>query len=125
MFGIFRKRRTVVVPRERGPFHLVWHKTRQPSPGVMNYAYETLALFPLTPAGPTVNVRQPHAFDTRQPAQPLVMNAVTTQGVPTTAGQLFGSPLYDPDTGGFTRGAQGNQNVPYARQGLLDYGLPT
>lgn len=121
--GLFRKRKTVVVPREKGPFHLVWHKTTQPTPGVMGYAYESLALFPVTPAGPTVNVRQPHAFDTRQPLQPMVANAVTTRGIPTTAGQLFGQPLYDPDAGQFTRGAMGNNNVPYARKDLIEYGL--
>lgn len=123
MFGLFKKKRTVVIPRKKGPFHLVWHKTHQPSPGVMNYAYETLALFPVTPAGPTVNVRQPHRFNPLQPLQPVVTNAVPVQGIPTTAGQIFGQPLFDPDTGHYTRGAQGYGNVPYARSDLVEYGL--
>lgn len=121
--GLFNRKRVVTVPRARGPFHLVWKKTRQPTPGVMNYAYESLALFPVTPAGPTVNVRQPHAFSPQQPMQPFAMNAVWTRGIPTTAGQLFGQPLYDPDAGQYTRGAQGFANVPYARHDLLEYGL--
>lgn len=123
MFG-FRKKRRVVIPREKGPFHMVWQKRELPGPGVKNYAYETLALFPVTPAGPTVNVRQPHAFDMEQPLQPMVFNAVPTNGIPTTAGQIFSAPLYEPGVG-FTRGAQGGSNVPYARKGLVEYGLST
>jgi len=122
--GFFnRKPKVVVVPRQRGPFHLIWSKRTMPSPGVMNYAYESLALFPVTPAGPTVNVRQPHAFSPIQPQQPMVTNAVQTNGIPTTAGQIFQQPLYDPATG-YTRSAMGSGNVPYPNQGLVEAGLP-
>lgn len=101
MFGFFRKRRKVVeIPRDppEGLYQGVWEKKRQPSPGAQAFAWETLSLAQFVPAGPSITVRQgirPLAGT----EQPYVGQAVNLDGVPTTAGQMVGQPLYDPNNG--------------------------
>lgn len=73
-----------------------WVKKRLPSPGALNYAYSTLALYELNPIGPAVASRK--LFRTVQPPQ-LYMNGqlVGTVGIGgLAAGQYISQPLLDP-----------------------------
>lgn len=102
MFGLFRRKRAKVVeiPRDPPPgsYQGVWEKKRQPSPGAQAFAWETLSLAQFTPAGPSITVRQ--GFRVLSGAdQPYVGQAVSLEGVPTTAGQVVGQPLFDPENG--------------------------
>lgn len=123
MFNLFKRRPkpTVIVPLDqRGPFHAVWTKQRQPSPGMMTYSYGTLGLAPTSPIDHAVAVRM--QINATQPLQPVVTNAVQTMGVPLVAGQIFGQPLFDPNAG-YTDPVTGLNNVPYNKFGQAPAGV--
>lgn len=109
MLKLFRRKPKVVeIPRDppEGLYQGVWEKRRMPSPGAQAYSWETLSLAQFTPIGPAVNTRigiQPLPGT----PQPVALKAVTLDGVPTTAGQVIGQPLFDPSQG-FV-----NSNIPY------------
>lgn len=98
MFNIFRKKkpRIVMIPLDppEGMYQGVWEKKRQPSPGAQAYAWESLGLPQFTPIGASVVVRQA-LMPTAGVLQPYVGQAVPLQGMPTTAGQIYGQPLFD------------------------------
>ena len=78
-----------------------WEKKRLPTPGAQNYAFETLALYELTPIGPGVSQRK--FFKVLQPPQNYIpAQALTTTGLGgVAAGQVFFQPLLDPYAGTF------------------------
>lgn len=68
-------------------------QTAQPTPAAMSYAYESLALIPYPPSGPSIAVRDP----IKATAKPLyVLQSIPMVGLPTVAGQLVGQPLFNP-----------------------------
>lgn len=115
MFGLFkRKKKRVEIPRDppAGLYQGVWEKKRQPSPGAQSFAWESLGLAPFTPIGPSIHVRE----GIRPMAgvmQPAVGQAVWLDGVPTTAGQVYGQGLYDESSGGFVRSGMPIINDPF------------
>lgn len=110
----FRRKKKIEIPSNDPPagmYQGVWEKKRQPSPGAQAYAWESLGLSEFTPIGAGVHTRigirpLPGAN------QPAIGLAVALNGVPTTAGQLFGQPLYDPALG-YTRSSDPAVNVPF------------
>ena len=108
ILGFFGLRRIKVDPRnprfdlnatrEYGP---TWERKRQPGPGAMQYAYETLALSPVPPSGPSVRVERPLVPIATSPQQYIFAQTLYVQGVPITAGQLFSAPLYVPQENSF------------------------
>ena len=118
MLRYFRraKKKIVEIPHDPPPgyYQGVWEKKRQPSPGAQAFAWETLGLAQFTPIGPTVNVRKPFNV-TPGTMQPAVGLAVTMNGVPTVAGQIFGQGLYDQSAGGsgYTTGPGMLVNEPF------------
>lgn len=79
-----------------GRYHAVFENRPQPTPGAMSYAYESLGLVQQAPSGPTVTVRRPRSITA---PQVYVKQGAMIAGVPLTAGQVFGAPLFDPATG--------------------------
>jgi hypothetical protein len=116
MFGLFNKRRNKVVEIPLDPpdglYQGVWEKKRMPSPGAQAYAWETLGLSQFTPIGPGVTVREGYRV-TAGADQPMVGLAVMLEGVPTSAGQIYGQPLFDPNVGAFTNSPMPIYNNPY------------
>jgi len=78
-------------------FRLAWEKKNPPDPGTGVYAYETYGLPQFPVAGPSVVVRTP----LKSFAAPSYYNQqlVTLSGIPTVAGQIISSPLYNPQQG--------------------------
>ncbi len=74
----------------------VWERKELPSPGAMNYAYETLALKPDSPISGAVAQRK--TFSLFGP-QVYKYQDAWLAGVPLVSGQIFGQPLYDPQSG--------------------------
>lgn len=113
MFGLFKRKKAVLIPRDPPPggYQGVWEKKRQPSPGAMAFAWETLGLEQFTPIGPGVHVRQGFQVTPGVP-QPATGQAVWLDGIPTNAGQVYGQALYDPSTG-YTTGATPIYNNPF------------
>ena len=68
--------------------------TAQPTPGAMAYAYESLALVPYPPSGPSVATRTP----IRPTSKPMyVMQSVPLAGYGgIVAGQMITQPLFNP-----------------------------
>lgn len=115
MLGFFRKKKKVVeIPRDPpdGLYQGVWEKKRQPSPGAQAYAWETLGLSQFTPIGPAVTTRVGIAPLPGTPQPYIRGKAVSLQGVPTTAGQIIGQPLFDPASG-FVANPMPLVNNPY------------
>jgi len=102
MFRLFnrRKEKIVEIPRDppEGLYQGVWEKKRMPSPGAQAYAWETLGLAPFTPIGPAVTTRV-GIHPLPGTPQPVSLQAVPLDGIPTTAGQVIGQPLFDPASG--------------------------
>lgn len=76
---------------------------RRELPGYGNtpqYAYESLALSPSTFIG--AGVRAGSFSRAFQPPQIVQQQTYHINGIPLTAGQIVGQPLYDPSAGGFT-----------------------
>ncbi len=114
-----KKKPAVVIPLDRrSPFHAVWlrQNANLPTPGMDSYAYATLGLTPTPPVGNAISVRGP-GMNPAQPQQVYAAQTLTTQGVPLIAGQIFGSPLFDPNApgNGYTDPFTGLNNVPYPR----------
>lgn len=121
-----KKGARVNIPASSAPslFGLVWERKRQPSPGAMQYAYESLALAPTTPIGAGVAVRRPLAVD--QGEQLYVGQSVPVQGIPTVAGTVVTQPLFVPDSGvGILRSGMGIGNNPYPKFDTLPVGALT
>lgn len=97
-----------------GPYHAKWRDTAQPTPGAMSYAYDTLALppFDLIWTGVLVT-NKPSAL----PGTPVLANqAVKLQGLPLTAGMIYGQPLFDPNAGYAAPPSIGADfNIPFPR----------
>lgn len=79
-----------------GTFAIIHENKRQPTPGAMSYAYESLALPVFEPVGRAQVVKEPRKTFF---AQTYTALAVRTNGVPITAGQVIMQPLYDPNDG--------------------------
>lgn len=112
MFNLFRRKPKVVeIPRDppEGLYQGVWEKKRQPSPGAQAYAWETLGLVQFVPSGPSITVRRGISVLPGAP-QPAIGLAVPLNGVPLTAGQVVGQPLYDPAQGFVNSNMGYNQN---------------
>lgn len=78
-------------------FKQVWERKPLPSPGAMNYAFETLSLPPFSPIDGAISNRgQLSLF---QYGQLYQYQAVNTVGVPTVSGQVIMQPLFDPASG--------------------------
>lgn len=127
IFGPKRQTQVVNKPRlveDDGLYQAVWEAKKLPSPGAMNYAYETLGLAPFSPIGPTIRTRQP-IIPMAQQQVVQTGQAVILQGMPTVSGQLVKGPLYDPATG--TVGAPGEFqfNVPFDRHAIAPAGANT
>lgn len=77
-------------------YRAVWSEKQLPSPGAMNYAYESLGLSPTSPISSAVANRNQLAVVTAgnlyQPVQ-----ALQVQGIPLVSGQVYGQPLFDPN----------------------------
>lgn len=116
MFKLFRRtKKRIEIPHNDPPpgvFQAVWEKKRQPSPGAQAYAWETLGLAPFSPIGPSVNVRK-GISPLAGIEQPVSLQAVVLNGVPTNAGQIYGQALFDPSVGIYTTGIEGVQNKPF------------
>ena len=114
MLRLFKRaKKKVEIPRDPPPgmYQGVWEKKRQPSPGAQAYAWESVGLAQFTPIGPSVHVRQ--GINVLPGAQqPYVGQGVWLDGVPTTAGQVFGQQLYDPNSG-YTSGLPPTFNSPF------------
>lgn len=74
-------------------YKAVWERKAMPDPGAQNYAWESLGLEPFSPIGPGVRVR---IGITPLFSQIYTQQAGFLTGIPTTAGQMFGQPLFDP-----------------------------
>lgn len=72
----------------------VWENKAQPDPGSGSYAWETLGLTQFTFIGAGVSVRQPD-FDAVLHTPMIAYQGVLTNGIPLTAGGIYGQPLYD------------------------------
>jgi hypothetical protein len=100
----FKRKAPPVDPNAgEGNYLNVWERKDMPDPGAQAYAWETLGLEPFSPIGPGVRTRigiKP-LF-----AQVYTEQAVILNGIPTTAGQIFGQPLFDPSApgSGYTMG---------------------
>jgi hypothetical protein len=116
--GLFRRKRKEKVslpPKSSalGLVHMEWERQRQPSPGAMAYAWETLGLVPFSPIGSGI----PATFHFRpllSAPQPYSLKAVALDGVPTVAGGIMGAPLYNPTTGAFHSSANPFGGSPFA-----------
>lgn len=75
----------------------VWERKELPSPGAMNYAFETLALAPESEISGAVAQRQQLSLITS--GQLYKYQDVVLQGVPLVSGQILGQALYDPAVG--------------------------
>lgn len=128
MLSLFRKKskRTVVpIAADKGPwFHAVWVRKMLPDPGAQNYAYETLALAPMTPIGPGIATRRP-LFPPMNSPQPYVTQQGVLVGIPTTAGQIYGAPLYNPGVGFSAPNGAYESGSPYPIYPILPAGAAT
>lgn len=75
---------------------MVWERKPLPSPGAMNYAYETLALAPQSEISGAVAQRQTLSLFGRQVYK---YQDAWLAGFGTVSGQIIGQPLYDPQSG--------------------------
>lgn len=82
-------------------YRMQWERKPLPSPGAMNYAYESLALAPQSPISGAVEQRQ--FFRVCSGPQLYQFQTGTLNGIPLVAGQAIMQPLYDPSTG-YVRG---------------------
>ncbi len=121
MFGWFKKKGRVVIPRHAADsgYRQVWQRKRLPGPGAMNMAFETLQLAQFPVSGPSIAVRD--KMSVIQPQQLAVEKSVSIAGIPTTAGQVLGQPLFDPKSG-MGIGVQPMNNVPYDKKGIAPAG---
>jgi hypothetical protein len=78
-------------------FKLVWEKKNPPDPGTGVYAYETYGLPQYPVAGPSIRVRVP--LSTYTPPSYYGVQLVPLAGIPTVAGQVIASPLYNRQQG--------------------------
>jgi len=78
-------------------FRLAWEKKNPPDPGTGIYAYETYGLPQFPVAGPSIVVREP--LKTFASPSYYGVQLVPLSGIPTVAGQVIASPLYNPDQG--------------------------
>lgn len=87
----------------KGMFH--WTRKRLPSPGVQNYAWETLGLVEFTVIGPaTANLMQYRSI--QGPQVYLAGQAVVTNSLGgLQTGQAIFQPLFDPNSGMYGNGA--------------------
>lgn len=84
---------------------MVWVRKELPSPGAMNYAYETLALAPQSEISGAVAQRQTLSLFAGK--QVYKYQDAALQGIGTVSGQVISQPLYDPNSG-YT-------NLPYVQ----------
>ncbi len=101
---------------DQGTFRIVYERKPMPDPGAQNYAYESLGLVAFPPAGPSITIRQPR--ETVFP-QMYATHAIPQNGIPLVAGQIFGQPLFDPQSGGFANDPFGGNVSP-----LVSYNVP-
>jgi len=78
--------------RHAGTYRLVYEQKRMPSPGAMNYAYESLGLGMFSPIGPSIRVR--NKMSVFAGAQLSTLSDTGINGVPLTAGQIAMQPLF-------------------------------
>lgn len=78
-------------------FRLAWEKKNLPDPGTGVYAYETFGLPQFPVAGPSIRIREP--LKTYQAPSYYGTQLVPLSGIPTVAGQIISSPLYNPQQG--------------------------
>lgn len=91
-----------------GPYKSVWERKRLPDEGAQSYAWETLGLVQFTQIGAGVSVRDPD-FDAVLHRPLYVYQGGITNGLPMTAGGIYGQPLYD--NNGNVVDAPGNPGV--------------
>lgn len=106
MFGRKKKEAVSLPPKSSalGLLHMEWERQRMPSPGAMNYAYETLGLAAFTQIGASVAVRkQIHAVQSAP--SPVVGHSVRMDGMPIVSGQVMSAPLFNTATGTFNTSA--------------------
>lgn len=75
---------------------MVFRRKELPSPGAMNYAYETLALAPQSEISGAVAQRQQLSLFA---AQVYKYQDIPLQGIGLVSGQVIGQPLFDPASG--------------------------
>lgn len=80
-------------------YSLEWTKRKQPSPGAMQYSFDTLALPPVSPISGAIAVRAPIIKPVNTAPQPYVTKHGIVIGIPTISGGIVGQPLYNPDAG--------------------------
>lgn len=104
-----------------GFYSLEWTKRKQPSPGAMQYSFDTLALPPVSPISGAIAVRAPIIKPVNTAPQPYVMKHGIVIGIPTTSGGIVGQPLYDPTQGYVGPGTLQNNN-PHPRAPIAPAG---
>lgn len=78
-----------------GEYHAVFERKPQPdAAGGLAYAWESLALAEFSPIGPSV-ARRGHWLITAAAGEWFPAQQIPVNGIPTTAGQLGGQPLFD------------------------------
>jgi hypothetical protein len=97
-----------------GLFHMEWERQRMPSPGAMNYSWQTLGLVPTSPISGAVAAREQFHHTGIAP-QPVIGKAVPLAGTPIVSGQVMSAPLFNPDTGTFHSSPAGFVGAAYER----------
>lgn len=102
-----------------GTFKIGYERVPSPDPGTGYFTYQSLALMEYPPSGPSVTVRSP--LRTLSP-QLVVGFGVPQAGIAAggfVAGQIYGAPLFDPTTPGYSSDPVGAQISP-----LVAFNIP-
>ena len=101
--GVFKSR--VVVDELSGvPWRLVWQRRRVPQTGGQNYSLDNYAVAPESASGPLNIIARP--FQPLEATSPYATRQIPNNGFGGTSqpnGQVFSQPLFDDDSGGFTK----------------------
>lgn len=99
-----------------GTFRVGYRSVTPPDPGTGYHPYQSLALMEYPPSGPTVTVRHPRRVFFPQMVVGFGVTDASIAAGGFVAGQVYGTPLFDPGVPGYAAdpiGAQISPLVPF------------